>query len=252
MLEHTKQKMASLRLNGMLLALEEQGTQLTSPLSFEERLALLIEREYSHRENQRLSNRLKQAKLKPTCSVESIDFQHARGLHKQQLLSLASDTWIKQHRTIMITGPTGTGKTFFACALAHKACLLGFTSRYYRLLHLMHDVVIAYRESKLQRYLTQISKIDVLIIDDFGMNALDEEQKRLLLEILEQRYETRSTIITSQLPVGQWYEYLNDPIIADALLDRIVHQAENISLQGESMRKTRQKLITCHEEEIKS
>lgn len=251
MLEQTKHQMVALKLHGMLLALDEQVSQPSFQLTFEERLALLIEREYQHRENQRLSNRLKQAKLKPGCSIEQIDFQSQRGLHKQPLLMLSSSGWVQQHRSIIITGPTGTGKTFLACALAHKACLSGFTARYYRLLHLLHDLVIVYHEGKLHRYLQQLNKIDVLIIDDFGMMAMDAEQKRLLLEILEHRYENRSTIITSQLPIPEWYNSIDDPLIADALLDRVVHQAEKITLKGESMRKTKKNQVTCEEGENK-
>lgn len=244
MLEQTKHQMANLRLNGMLLALEEQS-DLQHALTFEERLGMLVEREFNYRENQRLANRLKQAKLKLPCSIEQVDFKYVRGLDKSQLISLANSAWIRDHRSIIITGPTGTGKTFLACALAHKACLLGFTSRYSRLMHLLHDVVLAYREGKLQRYLSQINKIEVLVIDDFGIMAMEDEQKRLLLEILEHRYEARSTIITSQLPIAQWYESIDDPLIADAMLDRIVHQAEKISLTGESIRKSKAKPVTC-------
>lgn len=237
MLEQTKQQIASLRLNGFLSALEEQLREPPHHLSFEERLALLVDREVLARDNQKLANRLKHARLKQGVSIEQVNFQTARGLNKAQLLSLASLSWVTLSRSILITGPTGVGKTFIAQALAHKACLSGFTARYYRLLPLMHDIVIAYREGNLQRFLTGLSKYNVLIIDDFGMLVMDAEQKRLLLEILEHRYEQCSTIITSQLAIEDWYEYLNDPLIADALLDRIVHQAEKIVLAGESMRK---------------
>jgi DNA replication protein DnaC len=251
MLEQTKQQLSKLKLEGMLLALEEQLVQSNFALTFEERFAFLVDREYHQRENQKLANRLKQAKLKPSCSIEQIDFQPSRGLSKQQCLSLASPSWITQHRPVLITGPTGTGKTFLACAIAHKACLLGFTARHYRLLHLIHDLVLAYRNGKLQRYLAQTNKIDVLVIDDFGIMVMDNEQKRLLLELLEHRYEVRSTIITSQLPIAQWYEYINDPLIADAILDRIVHQAEKIALQGESRRKNQLLLNPDKQEVIK-
>jgi DNA replication protein DnaC len=238
MLENTKQQMAALRLYGMIAALDEQILHPPQQLSFEERFALLIERESLHRENQRLANRLKQAQLK-NASLEAIDFSSPRDLNKSQLLTFSQGAWLHQKRSIIITGPTGTGKTFIACALAHKACLLGFTSKYYRLLHLIHDITIAYRESKLSRFLFLINKLDVLIIDDFGMMIMDDEQKRLLFEILEHRYEIKSTIITSQLPINHWYDYLNDPLIADALLDRIVHLSEKISLSGESLRKVK-------------
>lgn len=239
MLEQTKQQMAALRLNGMLMALEEQLRNPPNQLSFEERLALLIDRETLDRDNQKLANRLKNAKLKHGVSMEQIDYRKERALNKSQILSLANLAWIKLHRTILVTGPTGSGKTYIAQALAHKACLNGYTARYVRLLHLMHDAVIAYREGNLYRFLNNMTKYDVLIIDDFGMMVMDAEQKRLLLEILEHRYELRSTIITSQLDVENWYEYLNDPLIADAILDRIVHQAEKIKMSktADSMRK---------------
>jgi DNA replication protein DnaC len=243
MLEQTKQQIASLKLNGILEALEEQLREPPHQLSFEDRVALLIDREVLHRDNRRLANRLKQAKLKPGCSFEQIDFRATRGLNKQQFLSLTNMGWVKLHKTVLITGPTGVGKTFIAQALAHKACLQGFTARYFRLLHLMHDAAIAYREGSFQRFLQSIGKQDVLIIDDFGIMVMDAEQKRLLLEILEHRYEQNATIITSQLATDDWYDYINDPLIADALLDRVVHQAEKITLFGESMRKIKAKTV---------
>ncbi|HBD7287331.1 TPA: IS21-like element helper ATPase IstB [Legionella pneumophila] len=239
MLEHTKQQIASLRLNGFLAALEEQCANPPYQLSFEERLALLIDRELVERDNQKLKNRLKQAKLKPNCSMEQIDYQATRTLKKAQILALMNMSWITLNRTILITGPTGVGKTFIAQALAHKACLHGYTARYYRLLHLMHEVSVAYHEGALSRFLTTMNKADVLIIDDFGMLTMDAEQKRLLLELLEHRYEQKATIITSQLVIEDWYEYINDPLIADAILDRIIHHAEKIIIDGDSLRKNK-------------
>jgi DNA replication protein DnaC len=239
MIEQTRSQLQTMKLIGLLNAFDEQLRAPLHQLSFEERLSLLIDSEFQSRENKRLTSRLKCAKLKPA-AIEHIDFKTSRGLKKNQCLSLLNLQWVKQSRTVIITGPTGTGKTYLSCALAHKACLEGYTARYYRLLPLMHDLTMAYHDNKLPRLLTTVSKIQVLILDDFGLMTLDDLQKRLLLELLEQRYETTSTIITSQLPIASWYEYLNDPLLADALLDRIVHQAEKINLQGESFRKIKQ------------
>lgn len=251
MLSHTKQQLAAMKLNGFILALEEQEQQLNSSLSFEEKLAFMVEREFIYRENKKNNNRLKLAKLKPG-NIEHIDFKANRGLDRQHLLSLLHLNWIQHHQSIIITGPTGTGKTFIACALAHKACSSGYQVRYFRLLHFMHDITVASREHRLQRFLINLNKIHVLVLDDFGMTSLDEEQRHLLLEILEQRYETASTIITSQLPIDAWYEYLNDPIIADALLDRIIHQADRIILSGDSIRKLKKTAsMPCNEESFK-
>lgn len=238
MLSHTKQQLAQMKLNGFILALEEQEQQKLSGLSFEERLSFLVEKEFMYRENKQRENRLKAAKLKPG-RAEAIDFETKRGIRREQLLSLCHLGWVTQHRSIIITGPTGTGKTFIACSLANKACIAGHQTRYFRLLHFMHEVTVASREHRLQRFLTGLNKTAVLVLDDFGLMVLDEEQRHLLLEVLEQRYETASTIITSQLPVEDWYEHLNDPVIADALLDRIVHQSERIVLKGESLRKAK-------------
>lgn len=189
MLEQTRHQLAMMKLHGLLSGLDEQFITCPHQLSFEERLALLIDKEFMYRENKRLSNRLKQAKLKPAV-VEHIDFKAARGLNRKQFLSLLNLQWVKQSRPIIVTGPTGTGKTYLSCALAHKACVSGYTTRYYRLLPLMHDLAVAYHENRFPRFLSALLKINVLIIDDFGLMPLDEMQKRLLLEVLEQRYES--------------------------------------------------------------
>ena len=223
MIEQIKQQLIKMRLEGMLLALEEQAQHSSHDLCFEERLALLVDKEYWYRENKKLANRLKQAKLRSSYTFEQIDYRFPRNLNKSQIKTLLNDNWIKQRRNILITGPTGTGKTFLSCAIAHKACLNGFNVRHYRLLPLLHDIVIAYRENRFHRFMQMMAKIDILVIDDFGMMNMDAEQKRLLLEILDGRYESRSTIITSQLSIHDWYHHINDPLIADAFLDRLLH-----------------------------
>ena len=234
--EPTLEKLRSMRLTGMAAAFAEQ---LAKPLDldFEARLALLVEREWYLRENRRLSRRLKDAKLQQPACVENIDFQHKRGLNKPKILELSQCNWIRSHLNILITGPTGCGKTYLACALAHKACLQGFTTRYYRLPRLWHELKVAKADGTFTKWLSQVAKINVLILDDWGLVTLDDEQRRDLLEILDDRYQNSSTIITSQLPATHWHEYLNDATLADAILDRLLHHTIKLELHGESLRK---------------
>lgn len=238
MLNHpTLDKLRTLRLTGMADAFAEQLTQPLPDLDFESRLGLLIEREWYLRENRRLKRRLSQAKLQQTACVEDIDFKHSRGLNKSSVLELARGQWIHQHLNLLITGPTGCGKTYLACAIAHKACLNGFTSRYYRLPRLWHEFKIAKADGTYTNLLSQLAKINLLILDDWGIISPDHEQLRDLLEILDDRYQQRSTIITSQLPTTHWHEQLNDATVADAILDRLLHNAIRLELDGDSLRK---------------
>jgi len=221
--------------------------QLQKPmpdLDFEERLGLLIDREWYLRENRRLSRRLSQAKLQQTACVEDIDFKHARGLNKSVMQELARGQWIQQHLNLIITGPTGCGKTYLACAQVHKACLIGFTARYYRLPRLWHELKIAKANGTYSNWLSQLAKIDVLLLDDWGLAAPDDEQRRDLLEILDDRYQKKSTVITSQLPTTHWHEHLNDATLADAILDRLLHNAIKMELKGDSLRKNQKPLQT--------
>src|SRR5580700_8937641 len=237
MLNHpTLEKLRTLRLTGMADAFQEQLTKPLPDLDFESRLGLLIEREWYLRENRRLKRRLVQAKFKQAASVEDIDFKHPRGLNKSTILELARGQWIHQHLNLLITGPTGCGKTYLACALAHKACLNGFTSRYYRLPRLWHELKIAKADGTYSSWLLQLSKINLIILDDWGIMPPDEEQRRDLLEILDDRYKQHSTIITSQLPITHWHEHLNDATLADAILDRLIHNSIRIELKGPSLR----------------
>lgn len=233
----TLEKLRQLRLTGMAEAFLEQQSQPPPDLDFEARLGLLVEREWSMRENRRLSRRLHQAKLHQSACIENIDFKHPRGLNKPHLMELANCDWVRHHLPIIITGPTGCGKTFLACALSHRACLKGFTSRYYRLTRLWHDLKIAKADGSYTKWLAQTSKVDVLLLDDWGITALDDEQRHDLLEILDDRYQKSCTIITSQLPVNLWHEHLNDALLADAILDRLLHQSIRLELHGESLRK---------------
>jgi DNA replication protein DnaC len=244
MLNHpTLDKLQDLRFTGMAKALSEQmALPDIDELSFEERLGLLVDREMTEREDRRLTTRLRQAKLKQNACIEDIDFKQSRGLDKSLILDLAQCQWIKKHLNLLITGPTGVGKTWVACALAQKACREGFTSLYLRLPRLLQELPIAKGDGTYTRLMNRLAKVDVLILDDWGLSKLIAEQRRDLLEILEDRHDTRSTIVTSQLPLDQWHHIIGDPTLADAILDRLVHNAYKINLKGESMRKNKSKL----------
>lgn len=232
------EKLTELKCYGMKAALQEQMQQSSlENLSFDDRLLLLLERETTLRDHRRLQLRLKQAKLKQTACMEDINFKAGRGLNKSQLLSLASCQWIKDRHNILIVGATGTGKTYLACALAHKACLEGFSAAYLRLPRLFQELAVAKGDGRYMRLMQQLAKIDLLILDDWGLNAFNDEQSRDLLELLDDRHALRSTIITSQFPVKNWHETLNNPTLADAILDRVVHNAYRFELKGESLRK---------------
>lgn len=243
MLNHpTLEKLHLLRLTGMAEALQEQLKIPLPDLDFESRLGLLIEREWYLRENRRLKRRLTQAKLQQTACIEDIDYTHPRGLNKSNILELARGQWVHQHLNLLITGPTGCGKTYIACAMTHKACLIGFTSRYYRLPRLWNELKMAKANGSYSSWLSQLAKVDLLVLDDWGLASPDEEQRRDLLEILDDRYQKRSTIITSQLPTTHWHEHLNDATLADAILDRLLHNAVRIELKGDSLRKNKNSL----------
>ena len=244
MLNHpTLDKLHELRFTGMAKALTDQmALPDIDDLSFEERLGLLVDREATEREDRRVQTRLRQAKLKQNACIEDIDFKQPRGMDKSLLLDLAQCLWIKKHLNLLITGPTGVGKTWIACALAHKACREGFSALYLRLPRLLQELPIAKGDGTYTRLMNRLAKVDVLILDDWGLSKLIAEQRRDLLEILEDRHDTRSTIVTSQLPLDQWHHIIGDPTLADAILDRIVHNAYKINLKGESMRKNKSKL----------
>jgi len=216
----------------MIAAFQEQ---LSMPditgLSFEERLGLLVDREIILREDRKLQSRLKQARLRQKATIEAIDFRNQRGVDKSEILSLASCEWIKQQHNIIITGPAGVGKTFLACALAQKACRKGFSSGYYRIPRLLHELSVSKGDGTYDSSLKKIAKIDVLILDDWGLSVLTESQRKDMLEILDDRYQLKSTIITTQFPIEKWYEIIGDPTIADAILDRVVHNSYKLTMK---------------------
>lgn len=239
MLNHpTLDRLVELRLGGMASALREQ---LAMPdahrLSFEERIGLLVDRELAEREDRRLRVRLKQARLRQTACWEDLDYRSERGLSKAVMLQLASCDWVRRHHNVVITGATGVGKSFVACALAHKACLEGYSAQYHRLPRLVEELSLARGDGRYLKLLKQLARLDVLLIDDWGLVQLSAAQQRDVLELLDDRHGTRSTIVTSQLPTGQWHEAMADPTLADAILDRLVHNAHHVKLTGESMRR---------------
>jgi DNA replication protein DnaC len=231
-------KLRALRFNAMALALEEQiKMDDIESLSFEERLGLLVDREASDRENRRLKTRLKKARLRQNACIEDIDFRHPRGLNKSLITKLFSCDWIKDGNNLLIAGPTGTGKTFLACALAQKACRDGYTVQYIRIPRILQELHIAKGDGRYGKLLKDFAKTKLLLFDDWGLTKMTDESRHDLLEILEDRHAISSTLITSQFPVSKWHELIGDPTLADAILDRFIHSAYKIELKGDTMRK---------------
>lgn len=234
----TLDKLKALRFTGMVRALEEQmNMPQISDLIFEDRLGLMIDREVTERENRRLNSRLKKARLRQQASIEDIDYRHPRGLDKSLMAHLATCTFISEHHNLIITGPTGSGKTYLSCAIAQKACREGFSAHYIRLPRLLPELHIAKGDGRYGRLLASFAKTDLLVLDDWGLIPLTDEQRHDLLEITEDRYNLRSTLVVSQFPVENWHDLIGDPTLADAILDRLVHNAYKITLKGDSMRK---------------
>lgn len=236
----TLEKLQTMKLHGMADAFRAQlETTDTSQLSFEERFAMLVDQQWLWKENRALARRLRAAKLKERGVVEDIDYQHPRGLDRKLLRTLASSEWVRQHQNLLLIGPTGIGKTWLGCALAQKACRDGFTILHKRAAEMFRDLAVAHIDGSFGRQLTKLSRIDILVLDDFAMAPLKDSERRDFLELCDDRYQRRSMILTSQLPLAHWHEQIGDPTLADSILDRLVHNAYRLELNGESMRKKR-------------
>lgn len=243
MLTHpTSERLAAIGLTGMAKALDEQrANHGVEGLSFEERLALLVDRETAERESKRLVTRLKTANLRQNACIEDLDMKAARGLDKALFARLAAGDWIARRQDLLITGKTGLGKSWLACALAHKACRDDRSVLYWRAPRLLDALALARGDGRHARLLKGLARVDLLILDDWGLSPLTSAQGRDLLEIVDDRHGRASTIITSQIPVAHWHELIADPTIADAILDRLVHTAHRLALDGETMRDPKNK-----------
>jgi DNA replication protein DnaC len=238
----TLTKMHAMKLSAMAEALERQlGSAEHAPLAFEDRLGLLVDAEWAHREERKLTRRLQRARLRHAASIEDVDFRAPRGLDRQVVLSLAQCGWIRDGLNVIITGPTGTGKSYLACAFAERACRSGFSAYYVRTARLVHDLAVARGDGSYSRVLSRLAKTDLLVLDDWLLTPSKDSERRDLLEVVEDRHERASTLITSQLPVKAWHDALGEPTIADSICDRLIHGAHRIELKGGSMRETRAK-----------
>ncbi len=240
--EQTLDKLYLMKLLAMAEGFKEQLQQPSShDLSFDERFGMLVDRQWIWKENKRLKQLLKEAKLKLQASVEDIDYKTPRGIEKSVMMNLISCNWIRNHQNLLISGPTGVGKTFLACAVAQKACREGLRTLYLRSPQFFYQIALARADGSYGTLMKRLSKAHLLVLDDLALTPLNDTERRDLLEVTEERHGSSSTLITSQLPIENWHDHIGDPTIADAILDRLIHNAHRIQLKGGSMRK-KQKL----------
>lgn len=236
----TIDKLNAMRLCAMAKAFADQMQRPDmAALSFEERFGLLVDYQMTDLENRRMLNRLKSARLRLSASIEDLELRQGRGMDRAVIMSLAQNQWVKSHHNILVTGPTGAGKSYLACALAQKACRDGYTVLYQRLPKLLREIAVSRLDGRYNKLIGPVVKCEVLILDDLLISPISREDQRELLEIVEERYDRKATVVTSQLPVKAWHDAMQDPTLADAILDRLVHNAYKVELKGESMRRKR-------------
>jgi len=237
--EQCLKQLRTLKLSGMAQSLELQCSQphTYDDLGFDERLGIMVSQELTSRADKRLQRLLKSARFKVAATIDDIDYAHPRGLKKSQVAALLTCEWITKKQNMVITGPTGCGKTFLACAIGHHACHHNISVRYYRATRLFEALTISHGDGSYLKFINQIAKADLLVIDDWGLETLTQSQRNDLLEIMEDRHGSKSTIVTSQLPLTKWHHFIGDATLADAILDRLLHNAHKLELKGESMRK---------------
>lgn len=243
MVNQTLEKLKLMKLPGMVIGYEEQMAQPDmTTLSFDERLGLLVDREEALRTDRRFKRRIMDAKLKQSACIEDVEFSDARGFTKAQIMQISGCDWIRNKQDLILTGPTGVGKSYMASAIVHKACQVGYSASFVRFPRLLQDIAIAKADGSYTKAMQKISKVDVLVLDDWGIGKLGEEESKEFLEVIEERHKTRSTIFTSQVPLEKWFEIIGDTTIADAIMDRLVNNSHKIQLVGKSMRRKKSTL----------